>query len=200
MGRREDIVEAAEVLFAEKGFSATSMTEIAEKAGVAKGLIYHHFASKEDLWNQIKWERLINSGLEERIADMVALESVEAFTKKASGEGGYFRFLKDNPGFVRMMSWLNTENTVPICSSDCSPCHFHAEIIATLRKQQQKGIMSGDIDPRFLVVIFVSMCDYWFMAREKFRFWFGDEFVSEGMDQKYIETACRILLKGAREE
>ena len=46
----EAIAAAARKLFAQKGFEATSIDEIAARAGVAKGAVYHHFASKEDVF------------------------------------------------------------------------------------------------------------------------------------------------------
>lgn len=48
-GARARIVAAAVELFAAQGFDATSVSEIALRAGVAKGGLYHHFASKDDL-------------------------------------------------------------------------------------------------------------------------------------------------------
>jgi AcrR family transcriptional regulator len=47
--RRQRILEAALDLFAAKGFDRTSTKEIAHAAGVAEGLIFHHFESKERL-------------------------------------------------------------------------------------------------------------------------------------------------------
>lgn len=49
LSSREKILEAARQLFAEQGFGETSVDGIAEKAGVAKGTIYTHFASKDEL-------------------------------------------------------------------------------------------------------------------------------------------------------
>lgn len=46
---RGRILEAALDLFAEKGFDATGVQEIVVRAGVTKGALYHHFASKEDI-------------------------------------------------------------------------------------------------------------------------------------------------------
>jgi AcrR family transcriptional regulator len=43
---RSALVGAARELFAEKGFAATSRDEIAERAGVTRGALYHHFDSK----------------------------------------------------------------------------------------------------------------------------------------------------------
>jgi AcrR family transcriptional regulator len=47
------IQAAARKLFAAQGFEATSIDDIAEQAGVAKGAIYHHFASKEAIFTQV---------------------------------------------------------------------------------------------------------------------------------------------------
>ena len=38
-------------LFAEKGYDATSIEEITATVGVAKGTLYYHFASKEEIFN-----------------------------------------------------------------------------------------------------------------------------------------------------
>ena len=47
--REELILEAAEALLAEKGYHAMSMDEIATRVGIAKGTVYLHFPSKDDL-------------------------------------------------------------------------------------------------------------------------------------------------------
>jgi AcrR family transcriptional regulator len=48
--RREAILAASALLFAEKGFGATTTSEIAREASVAEGTLYHHFASKNDIF------------------------------------------------------------------------------------------------------------------------------------------------------
>src|SRR2546421_2598141 len=47
--REELILQAAEEVLAEKGYHETSMDEIAVRVGIAKGSVYLHFPSKEDL-------------------------------------------------------------------------------------------------------------------------------------------------------
>ncbi len=47
--REEQILTVAELVFAEKGYSATTMEDIAERVGVTKPLIYEYFGSKEGL-------------------------------------------------------------------------------------------------------------------------------------------------------
>jgi AcrR family transcriptional regulator len=47
--RRTQILEIALKVFASNGFAGTSIKNIAEAAGISQGLMYHYFASKEDL-------------------------------------------------------------------------------------------------------------------------------------------------------
>ena len=47
--RQDEILEAAQRLFAERGYSKTSVQAIIDKVGIAKGTFYHHFSSKTDL-------------------------------------------------------------------------------------------------------------------------------------------------------
>jgi|SRR6056297_343580 len=51
--KKENIIDTAIQLFAEKGFHNTSISKIAEAAGVSKGLMYNYFDSKEDLLKHI---------------------------------------------------------------------------------------------------------------------------------------------------
>lgn len=51
--RRRQIMEAALPIFAERGFKGATNRDIAERASIAPGLIYHYFANKEDLFNAI---------------------------------------------------------------------------------------------------------------------------------------------------
>jgi len=57
--KKELIMETALELFAENGFHATSMSQIAKKAGISKGLTYNYFESKKEIL-----EELIQSGFE----------------------------------------------------------------------------------------------------------------------------------------
>ncbi|MBT2668361.1 TetR/AcrR family transcriptional regulator [Bacillus sp. ISL-4] len=50
---RNKIHSAAIKLFAKKGFAATSVQDIAEGAGISIGLMYRHYKTKEDLFNEL---------------------------------------------------------------------------------------------------------------------------------------------------
>ncbi len=51
--KKELIKQTALELFAENGFHATSINQIAKKAGISKGLTYNYFASKNDILKEI---------------------------------------------------------------------------------------------------------------------------------------------------
>jgi AcrR family transcriptional regulator len=56
--RREQILETALKLFAERGFDATSTRQIAREVGIAEGLIFHYFPTKASLLTAILEDRL----------------------------------------------------------------------------------------------------------------------------------------------
>jgi AcrR family transcriptional regulator len=51
--RRNEILDAAEKLFGQKGFDATSTGDILAAVGIARGTLYHHFPSKEAIMDAL---------------------------------------------------------------------------------------------------------------------------------------------------
>jgi AcrR family transcriptional regulator len=56
--RRDEILAIAAQLFAERGFAATTVREIADAAGILSGSLYHHFDSKESMVDELVHEML----------------------------------------------------------------------------------------------------------------------------------------------
>lgn len=52
-GRREQLLAAALALFGERGYAPSTMKQLAHRAGVAPGLIYHYFSGKEALLQEV---------------------------------------------------------------------------------------------------------------------------------------------------
>ena len=65
--RRRQILDAAVRVFARQGFHATRVSDIADEAGVAYGLVYHYFRSKDEVLNELFTERwsLLLAAIEE---------------------------------------------------------------------------------------------------------------------------------------
>ncbi|MEU4211446.1 TetR/AcrR family transcriptional regulator [Streptomyces sp. NPDC026206] len=74
---RRKLFEAAVTLIAEQGFSSTTVDEIAERAGVAKGTVYYNFASKTVLF-----EELLRHGIE------LLTASLQAAADETADRGG----------------------------------------------------------------------------------------------------------------
>jgi len=75
---RQDLLTAAETCFVTRGFHATSVDEVAERAGYTKGAVYSNFASKEDLF----------FGVYQRRVDHVITEVVPGL-RQAGPERGF---------------------------------------------------------------------------------------------------------------
>jgi TetR/AcrR family transcriptional regulator, fatty acid metabolism regulator protein len=83
--KRRQILDAAIRVFARQGFHSTRVSDIADEAGVAYGLVYHYFSSKDEVLNELFSERwsLLLAAIEEtdRSGDTprAKLEAVAAF-------------------------------------------------------------------------------------------------------------------------
>lgn len=51
--RKNEILDVAEMLFSTKGFDATSTNDIINEIGIARGTLYHHFTSKEEILDSV---------------------------------------------------------------------------------------------------------------------------------------------------
>lgn len=56
--RRAQIADAAAALFAEYGYEATTVRQIADKVGMLAGSLYHHFATKEEMLHEVMRSRI----------------------------------------------------------------------------------------------------------------------------------------------
>jgi len=80
--RLTEFLDTARQLFFEKGYEKTSVNEIIDKIGVAKGTFYHYFKSKEDLLDQLVNRFTKKSLLEaEKIMEQKEISALERFNR-----------------------------------------------------------------------------------------------------------------------
>lgn len=101
--RPQEITEAALAAFAEKGYAATRVDEVAKRAGVSKGLLYLYFKTKEDLFKAV-----IRSFVVPRIDALQASANSSEMSAEEFLRGPFFDFVKTFPGspisiLVRLM-------------------------------------------------------------------------------------------------
>jgi AcrR family transcriptional regulator len=106
---RAALLGAARELFADKGFAATGREEIVERAGVTRGALYHHFASKEVLF------RAVYEQLETELMDAIVVAAVAATDPVEQLRLGARAFLDaaaDDPA-VRRVVLLDAPSVLP---------------------------------------------------------------------------------------
>ncbi|MFJ8869983.1 TetR/AcrR family transcriptional regulator [Streptomyces sp. NPDC102473] len=89
-GATQRLVVAAVDLFTEQGYDATTVTQIAERAGVTKSTFFRHFADKRELLvaGQETLSRLLADGITEAPASASPLQAVAAGLERASSAMG----------------------------------------------------------------------------------------------------------------
>src|ERR1700735_2258493 len=109
---RAAIVKAAKRLFGERGFAGTTMDNVATSAHVAKGAVYHHFETKEALF-----EAVFDEVSEDLVAevDRAARSENDALAAMAAGTQAYFTacagdatgqiILRDGPAVLGWERW-----------------------------------------------------------------------------------------------
>lgn len=100
--RREQLVLVGRSLFAEKGFDATSIEEIAARAGVSKPVVYEHFGGKEGLYAVVvdremgnlldRLTRALSAGQPRELVEQAALALLTYIEEETDG----FRILARN--------------------------------------------------------------------------------------------------------
>jgi AcrR family transcriptional regulator len=98
--RRRQLFEVALTLFAEHGYAATTMDDIAEAAGVTKPLVYQHFDSKRALYLELL--NVFSHEMIERIVQATA--AAEGPRQQVElGFAGYFELMVDNEDAFRLL-------------------------------------------------------------------------------------------------
>jgi len=109
---RGAIIRAATALFGEQGYAATSIDEVAATAEVAKGAVYHHFASKEQLLETVLEAAMAELARQvtERaraasdLLDAIAVATEAYFELTSSGPTAQI-VLKDGPAVLGWERW-----------------------------------------------------------------------------------------------
>lgn len=91
--RPQEITEAALAAFAEKGYAATRVDEVAKRAGVSKGLLYLYFKTKEELFKAV-----VRSFVMPRIDALTASIDASDLSAEEFLRGPFLEFVKTIPG------------------------------------------------------------------------------------------------------
>ncbi|HLF67749.1 MAG TPA: TetR/AcrR family transcriptional regulator [Gaiellaceae bacterium] len=142
--KRKRILEAAIRVFADHGYHGSRVGDIAEDAGVAHGLLYHYFASKDDVLRTIfveNWGALIERFRAVEAADEPAPEKLEGIAKIL------LRTWRNDPALVTVMV-REVARSQHIQDQVAEVGEAFAIMQRVIQQGQREGSFRRDLDPR----------------------------------------------------
>ncbi|MCE8000441.1 MAG: TetR/AcrR family transcriptional regulator [Rhodobiaceae bacterium] len=114
---RAEILKSAREVFAQTGFAASSLQQIAKRAGVTRGALYHHFKNKEDIFLAVFC--LLQAEMIEKLGEGTATQSkgdwtdmsaiLSAFLENSQDEEYRQIVLIEGPGALGWAQWRKVE-------------------------------------------------------------------------------------------
>jgi TetR/AcrR family transcriptional regulator len=166
--RHKQLLQIAIELFSQRGFEGTTTKAIAAAAGVSEGIIFQHFATKEDLYAGILDYKAKEAGMEEwqeQLRDCAEREDDEGLVLSIVEQ--ILRSNRLDPQFQRLMcqAALNGHPLPKIMAQRILPLrNFLCGYIA---QRQKKGALRS-CDPGVAVHAIVSMPNYYGLAKSLF--------------------------------
>ena len=159
------ILAAAKAEFARKGLAGARVDEIADRAKINKRMIYHYFASKDQLFLAVLEAAYEDIRGKERALRLESLEPVAAIEKLVSFTWGYF---VKNPEFLRLLNSANLHRAVHLKQSKRVKA-MHVPFMDMIREVLQRGEAAGlfrsGIDPVQLYISITALAYYYLTNR-----------------------------------
>lgn len=155
---QKKILSAARQIFLKKGFSGTSMSQIAKEANVAKALLFHYFKTKEDLWKNVK-DEVIGQNIIESL-NCVPTDSFEDFIEFIIN--ARFTLYGENQDLVHMMNWQRLEVHEEIAGTTSLPADVWKK---ELEQFQSRGEINQEMDTTLLQNLIFSLSSLPFLEK-----------------------------------
>ncbi len=175
---RLKILEAARKIFLARGYSGASMDDIARTAEVNKSLIFHHFASKQNLWKMVKSSIITRAG--EHKVDLCTTKGLPYFIESALR--ARFDLYEQYPDLARMIAWQKLEQDQATHLEGTPHLPSFTAWIGAIKQLQKQGDMRSDIDASLVV-------DFIFSQRPE------KSYLEAGpvQKQKYFEIVAKAI-------
>ena len=159
LSRKKRILEAAEQVFGDIGYSDFTIDDIAEKSDFTKPTIYKYFQSKEEIifavFLQGKTMEL------ELIKDLERIEN--NFEKLKFFAKIFFEFHKKHPLYMELVKYIKSRKTENLKISDAYMQEFHSlfsnmrkNILSIVENGQKDGTITKDIDAFTASELYIS--------------------------------------------
>ena len=140
---KNKIIEAAESLVFEKGIADTTITAVAQRAGVADSLVYQYFKNKEDLLFSVVIERMIES-IEVTREALQGIRDPESRLRKLIWHS--LNYNDRHPGYVRTLMFECRSNLSFYATKGVETMRAHLQILMDILKDGvAEGVFRDDI-------------------------------------------------------
>ncbi len=177
---RQGILDAAQAVFAEKGYSGANVNEIVALAGTTKPMIYYHFGSKEGLFAAVLEQVYAGMRAIEASLELHALPPAEAVRRLVQVT---FDYHAAHPDWIRLIAVANIHGAQHIRDSPTIAARNSA-IPAILGNLLARGVRDGvfraGVDPLHLHLMINAMCFYRVSNRHTWRVIFGRDMTDPG--------------------
>jgi AcrR family transcriptional regulator len=157
---RRNIIDAARVIFAEKGYSGANVTEIVAKAKTTKPMLYYYFGSKERLFATVLEDVYAGMRAIERSLQLDGLPAAAAMRKVVEVT---FDYHAENSEWVRLVSIANIHYAKHIIGSR-TIVSKNFPIVKIMKELVERGAREGvfrkGLDPLHVHLLIISLCYY----------------------------------------
>ena len=151
--KRRQILDAAVRVFARQGFHQCRVSDIADEAGVAYGLVYHYFDSKEEVLDTLfleRWDVLLAM-----IAELDAREELSPREKLYRIASFIFDSYRHDPELMKVIIVEVTRAANSFGRTHLGEIRAAYELISEIvTKAQQEGSIRPEIEARFAAMVF----------------------------------------------
>ena len=154
--RRQEILDAAEKLFSQKGFKGTTTKDLAAKAGVHEAVLFRHFSSKHDLYDatlELKISRNRNSALEQMERSAKSRDDRAFFEALATGLLTRF---EEDPSIPRLILYSALDRHEPPKVTTERQLRVEQPTLDYISKRMRDGAFRR-MDPNHAVYAFGAM-------------------------------------------
>ena len=145
--RKQQLLQAAERLFTQKGFGATRISDICAEAGVAKGLFYWYFPTKASLFGELV--RTMRQQLRRAQAAAMQPDATPVLRIRQGAEASV-RFMAEHQPYFALLDVERTDDSLAEVMREGSDV-YAADVRRLIRAAQADGSVA-DGDPTFFVV------------------------------------------------
>lgn len=161
----EKIIEAATVIFLEKGKDGARMQEIADRAGINKALLHYYFRSKDKLYDEVFINQL-KSFLQGVLSTVKESENFQTFVKELINH--YIDNISKQPKLIRFILWeieKGGESLSKAILESMESTNFRAQqVLHNIQTEISEGQIRK-IDPPNFMISLIGMCLFPFIGK-----------------------------------